>query len=81
MTIEELLEIEAVRKLRLQYSFFLDAGDLDALVELFAERRKGKEAEVSPVIQVVFGWRPTSFADFAQRSAAIFRGERPAPKV
>jgi uncharacterized protein YbjT (DUF2867 family) len=53
----------------------------DALLELFAERRKGKEAQVWPTIQTVFGWRPTSFAEFAQRNAAIFRGEQPAPKV
>jgi uncharacterized protein YbjT (DUF2867 family) len=53
----------------------------DALVELFAERRKGKEAQVWPTIESVFGWRPTSFAEFAQRNAAIFRGEQPAPRV
>ena len=52
-----------------------------ALEELFAERRKGKESQVSPVIQTVFGWRPTSFAEFATRHAAIFRGEQPAPKI
>jgi len=53
----------------------------DALAELFAERRKGKEAQVSPVIQTIFGWRATSFDEFATRNAAIFRGEQPAPKV
>src|SRR5947209_3379710 len=53
----------------------------DALAELFAERRKGKEAQVSPVIQTIFGWRATSFDEFAMRNAAIFRGEQPAPKV
>lgn len=53
----------------------------DALAELFAERRKGKEAQVSPVIQTIFGWRPTSFEEFAIRNAAIFRGEQPAPRV
>lgn len=53
----------------------------DALAELFAERRKGKEAQVSPIIQTVFGWRATSFDQFAMRHAAIFRGEQPAPKV
>ena len=53
----------------------------DALAELFAERRKGKEAQVSPVIQTIFGWRPTSFDEFAMRNAAIFRGEQPAPRV
>ena len=53
----------------------------DALAELFAERRKGKESQVSPVIQTVFGRRATSFDEFAMRNAAIFRGEQPAPKV
>jgi uncharacterized protein YbjT (DUF2867 family) len=53
----------------------------DALFELFAERRKGKEANVSPIIPRVFGWRTTSFGEFAVRSAAIFRGEQPAPKL
>ena len=53
----------------------------DALGELFAERRKGKEATVSPILPTVFGRRPTSFDEFATRHAAIFRGEQPAPKV
>lgn len=53
----------------------------DALGELFAERRKGKEAQVSPVITTVFGRRPISFAEFALRNAAIFRGEQPAPRI
>jgi uncharacterized protein YbjT (DUF2867 family) len=52
---------------------------VDALAELFAERRKGKEAQVSPAVQTILGRRPTSFDDFAQRNAAIFRGERAAP--
>jgi uncharacterized protein YbjT (DUF2867 family) len=53
----------------------------DGLYELFAERRKGKESHVSPVIETVFGWRPTSFEEFVMRNAAIFRGEQPAPRV
>jgi len=53
----------------------------DALAELFAERRKGKESNVSPVIREKFGLEPTSFAEFARRNAAIFRGEQPAPRV
>jgi uncharacterized protein YbjT (DUF2867 family) len=53
----------------------------DALAELFAERRKGKESQVSPIMQTVFGRRATSFDEFAVRNAAIFRGEQPAPKV
>src|SRR5258706_7124661 len=53
----------------------------DGLFELFAERRKGKEAQVSTVIPDVFGWHATRFDEFAARNAAIFRGEQPAPKV
>jgi uncharacterized protein YbjT (DUF2867 family) len=53
----------------------------DALAELFAERRKGVEARVWPTIETVFGWQPTSFATFAARNAAVFRGEQPAPRV
>jgi uncharacterized protein YbjT (DUF2867 family) len=50
---------------------------VDGLAELFAERRKGAEAEVWQTIETVFGWRPTSFDEFARRNAAIFRGEQP----
>ena len=53
----------------------------DALYELFAERRKGKESQVWPVIEEIIGRRATSFDDFAMRNADIFRGERPAPKI
>ncbi|HXA97082.1 MAG TPA: SDR family oxidoreductase [Candidatus Dormibacteraeota bacterium] len=53
----------------------------EALAELFAERRRGKEAQVSPVAQTILGRRPTSFAEFALRNAAIFRGEQPAPRL
>ena len=53
----------------------------EALSELFAERRRGKEAQVSAVIPTVFGWNATSFAEFAERHVAIFRGEQPAPKI
>jgi uncharacterized protein YbjT (DUF2867 family) len=53
----------------------------DGLFELFAERRKGKESQVSTVIPDIFGWQPTRFDEFATRNAAIFRGEQPAPRV
>jgi uncharacterized protein YbjT (DUF2867 family) len=53
----------------------------DALSELFAERRNGGESKVWPVLQDVFRMRATSFAEFAARNAAIFRGEAPAPKL
>ena len=54
--------------------------NVDALFELFGERRRGKEAQVSRVIPDVFGWTPISFDQFAERNAAIFRGEQPARK-
>jgi uncharacterized protein YbjT (DUF2867 family) len=53
----------------------------DALVELFAERRNGKESQVYPTVQALLGRPPTSFDMFAKRNAAIFRGEQPAPKI
>jgi len=37
MTVEELLEIEAIRKLRTLYSYYLDAGELESLVALFTD--------------------------------------------
>jgi len=46
----------------------------DALDELFAERRAGKEATVYPTLRDVFGVTPTTFAEFAKRHAAVFRG-------
>jgi nucleoside-diphosphate-sugar epimerase len=56
-------------------------ADALRVFELVAERRKGKEGTVSPVMETVFRRRPTSFEAFAGRYAAIFRGEAPAPKV
>jgi uncharacterized protein YbjT (DUF2867 family) len=53
----------------------------DALAELFAERREGKEANVSPAVQMILGRPPVSFDAFARRNAAIFRGEQPTPKI
>ena len=53
----------------------------DALAELFAERRKGKEANVSPAVEMILGRPPISFDEFAKRNAAIFRGEQPPPKI
>jgi uncharacterized protein YbjT (DUF2867 family) len=53
----------------------------DALAELFAERRKGKESQVWPTTEEILGRRATSFDEFATRHVAIFRGEQPAPRV
>jgi uncharacterized protein YbjT (DUF2867 family) len=47
----------------------------DALFELFSERRKGMEAKVWPDSERLLGRRPASFAEFATRNAAAFRGE------
>ena len=53
----------------------------DALFELFAERRNGKEARVWPDAGALLGRPPTSFDEFARRNAAVFRGEAPPPRV
>jgi uncharacterized protein YbjT (DUF2867 family) len=53
----------------------------DGLVELYAERRNGKEGTVFPDTETLLGRRPVSFGEFAQRNAAAFRGEQPAAKV
>jgi len=53
----------------------------DALFELFAERRNGKEAKVWPDAERLLDRRPTSFDEFARRNAAVFRGDSPPPKV
>jgi uncharacterized protein YbjT (DUF2867 family) len=53
----------------------------DALFELFAERRNGKEAKVWPDAAALLGRPPTSFDEFAGRNAAVFRGEAPPPKI
>jgi hypothetical protein len=37
LTIEELLEIEEIKKLRIMYSHYLDSGDVDSLTALFCE--------------------------------------------
>ena len=53
----------------------------DALFELFAERRNGKEAKVWPDAERLLDRRPTSFDEFAKRNAAVFRGEALPPKI
>jgi uncharacterized protein YbjT (DUF2867 family) len=49
---------------------------VDALDELFAERRKRPESRVCLGTHEALGIKPTTFAEFAQRNAAAFRGER-----
>jgi uncharacterized protein YbjT (DUF2867 family) len=62
-----------------------DAGmpeyTVDALDELFAERRKGKESKVYYTMQNVFGLRPTSFDEFIIRNLPVFTGELPVFKM
>jgi len=53
----------------------------DALFELFAERRNGKEAKVWRDAEMLLGRPPTSFDEFARRNAAVFCGDVPPPKV
>jgi uncharacterized protein YbjT (DUF2867 family) len=53
----------------------------DALFELFAERRHGKESKVWPDAAVLLGRPPTTFDEFAGRNAAVFRGEAPIARV
>jgi uncharacterized protein YbjT (DUF2867 family) len=53
----------------------------DALFELFAERRNGKESKVWPDAATLLGRRPTSFDQFASRNAAMFRGDTPPPRI
>jgi uncharacterized protein YbjT (DUF2867 family) len=58
----------------------MPAYNADALDELFAERRKGKESKVWDTLETVFKLKPTTFLDFAKRWASVFRGEQPPPK-
>jgi len=54
----------------------------DALVELYAERRNGKEGTVYADTAELLGRQPVSFGEFAERNAAIFRGEHaPAARI
>ena len=48
---------------------------VDALDELYAERRRGKEARVFPTVEAILGRPATPFDTFASRYAAVFRGE------
>ena len=63
----------------------LDAGmphyTVDALDELFEERRKGKESKVYYTMQNVFGLRPTTFEEFIIRNLQVFKGELPVTKI
>jgi len=49
----------------------------DAIDELFAERRKRLESRVYLGTHELLGIQPATFAEFARRNAALFRGESP----
>ncbi|HKA86825.1 MAG TPA: SDR family oxidoreductase [Haliangiales bacterium] len=51
------------------------AARVDALDELFAERRRRPQSRVVLATHEAFGVRPTPFEEFARRTAAAFRGE------
>jgi uncharacterized protein YbjT (DUF2867 family) len=51
----------------------------DGLVELYAERRAGKESNVYPLVEQLLGRPARSFQAFATQNAAVFRGEQPPP--
>jgi len=51
------------------------AGFADALDEQLAERLRRPKSRVHLVTHDMFGVRPTPFVEFAQRHAAMFRGE------
>jgi uncharacterized protein YbjT (DUF2867 family) len=51
----------------------------DALDELFAERRRRTESRVYLGTHEIFRIRPTTFAEFAQRNADVFRGNTSVP--
>lgn len=59
--------------------FQLEAGmsqyTADALEELFAERRKGKEALVYTTMQDIFGLRPATFKEFVIKNLPVFTGQ------
>ncbi|NUR90899.1 MAG: hypothetical protein HOY71_43070 [Nonomuraea sp.] len=49
---------------------------VDAMDELFSQRRKGPdESRVNLATHRRFEVRPTPFAEFARRNAGVFRGE------
>jgi uncharacterized protein YbjT (DUF2867 family) len=75
------INVSAEDAKKAQLAAGMPAYNADALAELFAERRKGKESQVSPMVQTVLGRPPTRFEEFAKRNAAIFRGEQPPPRI
>jgi uncharacterized protein YbjT (DUF2867 family) len=67
------LTLEEKRQALLAAGIPLERADI--LIELLSERRKCSESRVYLGTHEVFGVQPTSFAEFARRNAAVFRGE------
>lgn len=59
-------------------SFGMPEQVVDAVNELYSERRKGSESKVFLEIQQRFGIRPTPFAEFVARHVNVFQGTQPA---
>jgi hypothetical protein len=57
----------------------MPAYTAEALVELYAERRAGKESRVYPDAEQLLGHPTRSFLEFATQHAATFRGDAPPP--
>jgi uncharacterized protein YbjT (DUF2867 family) len=75
------VNISALDAKKVQIAAGVPKYTADALEELFAERRKGKESRVYNTMQTVFGLHATSFEEFIIRNLPIFRGELPAIKI
>lgn len=72
------VNIDPVEKTNRLVAAGLPAGFAQALDDLFAERRAGgAESSVDLSTHEALGVTPTSFEEFAERNAAVFRGDAP----
>jgi uncharacterized protein YbjT (DUF2867 family) len=69
------VDVDPAEKRRALLAAGVPGDRVDGLDELFAERRRAHESRVSLETHAIFGVRPTTFAEFAVRNAAAFRGE------
>ena len=70
MTIDELLDIESIRKLRTLYSYYLDAGELDPLVALFTDDAVCEFGPLSPWMNNYWGGALGASAGCSPRSSS-----------
>ena len=63
------------RSQRLWWGHQGSPGFAEAMDELFRQRREGIESWIDLSTHEIFGIQPTTFAEFARRNAAVFRGE------